>query len=60
LLDALPMDRLEEHQPYWAARGHLLWQTGRVEAAREAYDRAIGLCDDAAVREYLMGRRNAD
>ncbi len=60
LLDALPMDRLEEHQPYWAARGHLLKQTGRVEAAREAYDRAIGLCDDAAVRGYLMGRRNAE
>jgi RNA polymerase sigma-70 factor (ECF subfamily) len=60
VLEVLPKERLTDHQPYWAARAHLLAQMGRREEAKAAYERAIGLCDDAAVRGYLMGRRNAD
>jgi len=57
-LDALAGDqRLADYQPYWAARAVLLQQTGEAEAAEEAYDRAIGLETDPAVRRFLQQRR---
>jgi RNA polymerase sigma-70 factor, ECF subfamily len=57
-LDALANDpRLADYQPYWAARAGLLRQTGEVEAAEEAYDRAIGLEADPSVRRFLQQRR---
>jgi RNA polymerase sigma-70 factor (ECF subfamily) len=57
-LDAL-MDnpRLAEYQPYWAARAGLLARTGAREAAEAAYERAIGLEPDPAVRRFLEQRR---
>jgi len=58
-LDALSDDaRLAEYQPYWAARAGLL---ARMEDAREAgraYERAIGLESDPAVRRFLQGKRD--
>jgi predicted RNA polymerase sigma factor len=33
---------------------------GQAAEAREAYDRAVGLSEDAAVREFLVGRSAAD
>jgi RNA polymerase sigma-70 factor, ECF subfamily len=57
-LDALSADpRLAEYQPYWAARAGLAARTGEVAAAEEAYDRAIGLEADPAVRRFLQQRR---
>jgi RNA polymerase sigma-70 factor (ECF subfamily) len=57
-LDALADDaRLEEYQPYWAARAGLLARTGDPAAAAEAYERAIGLERDPAVRRFLERRR---
>lgn len=57
-LNALADDRrLAEYQPYWAARAGLLGRTGELEAAKEAYDRAIGLEADPAVRRFLQQRR---
>jgi RNA polymerase sigma-70 factor (ECF subfamily) len=57
-LDALPLDgRLEEYQPYWAARADLLARTTQADAAEQAYGRAIDLEADPAVREYLRRRR---
>jgi RNA polymerase sigma-70 factor (ECF subfamily) len=57
-LDALDGDaRLAEYQPYWAARAGLLARTGEVAAAEAAYDRAIGLEADPAVRRFLQHRR---
>jgi RNA polymerase sigma-70 factor (ECF subfamily) len=57
-LDALAADpRLAEYQPYWAARAGLLARTGEHAAAEEAFDRAIGLETDPAVREFLQQRR---
>jgi RNA polymerase sigma-70 factor, ECF subfamily len=54
-LDALEGDaRLAEHQPYRAARAALLARTGRTRAAAEAYQRAIGLESDPAVRRFLQ------
>jgi RNA polymerase sigma-70 factor (ECF subfamily) len=59
-LDALTDDtRLAEYQPYWAARAGLLARTGEIEAAEQAYDRAIGLEADPAVRDFLQQRRAA-
>jgi RNA polymerase sigma-70 factor (ECF subfamily) len=58
ILDDLSADaRLTDYQPYWAARAGLLARAGaRVEAAH-AYDRAIGLEADPAVRRFLQKRR---
>ena len=57
-LDALPPDsRIAQYQPYWAARAGLLSRLGAREAANEAYDRAIGLESDQAVRAFLQQRR---
>lgn len=55
-LDALPAHRLQEYQPYWAARAHVLAACGQREAAAHAYQRAIGLERDPAVRSYLQAR----
>jgi RNA polymerase sigma-70 factor (ECF subfamily) len=59
-LDVLGDDtRLAEYQPYWAARAGLLARMNDAVAARAAYDRAIGLESDPAVRRFLQTRRNA-
>jgi predicted RNA polymerase sigma factor len=49
--------RLVEYQPYWAARAELLATSGAVAEARQAYDVAIGLERDPAVRRFLQQRR---
>jgi RNA polymerase sigma-70 factor (ECF subfamily) len=49
--------RVAEYQPFWAARAALLARAGDVTAAREAYDRAIGLEADPAVRRFLQQQR---
>ncbi len=57
-LDALATDRqVGEYQPYWAARAELLARTGEAGAADAAYQRAIGLESDPAVRRFLQARR---
>ena len=59
-LEALAADpRLKEYQPYWAARANLLGLSGHSEAADRAYERAIGLESDPAVRQFLQNRRAA-
>jgi RNA polymerase sigma-70 factor (ECF subfamily) len=50
--------RLAEYQPYWAARAELLAKAGASEEARQAYDIAIGLERDPAVRRFLQRRRS--
>jgi RNA polymerase sigma-70 factor (ECF subfamily) len=57
-LDAVAGDsRLLEYQPYWAARAALLARTGAALEAGHAYDVAIGLERDPAVRRFLQQRR---
>ena len=51
--------RLNDYQPYGAARAGLLARLGQVPQAFEAYDRAIGLERDPAVRRFLQGKRAA-
>jgi RNA polymerase sigma-70 factor (ECF subfamily) len=62
-LDALPEPsadaRLAEYQPYWAARADLLSRTDARSEAWEAYEMAIGLERDGAVRRFLQGRQAA-
>jgi predicted RNA polymerase sigma factor len=57
-LQAVAADpRVAGYQPYWATRADLLARAGETRAAREAYDRAIGLETDAAVRSFLQERQ---
>jgi predicted RNA polymerase sigma factor len=51
--------RLAEYQPYWAARAELLARTGAHGEARRAYEMAIGLERDPAVRRFLDRRLSA-
>jgi RNA polymerase sigma-70 factor (ECF subfamily) len=51
--------RLSEYQPYWAARAALLASAGDIDAADAAYEKAIGLESDPAVRRFLQHRRAA-
>ena len=50
--------RITEYQPYWAARAELLAKTGAHSEAREAYEIAIGLERDPAVRRFLLRRQS--
>jgi predicted RNA polymerase sigma factor len=60
-LDAMPQvaadARLAEYQPYWAALAELLARTGAHRDARNAYEMAIGLERDPAVRRFLQRRQ---
>jgi RNA polymerase sigma-70 factor (ECF subfamily) len=59
-LDKLASDaRLADYQPHWAARADLLARTGDHAAADAAYERAIGLESNPAVRRFLERRRAA-
>jgi RNA polymerase sigma-70 factor (ECF subfamily) len=62
-LDAMPEaaadPRLAEYQPYWAARAELLAKAGTHDEARRAYEIAIGLERDPAVRRFLQMRQSA-
>jgi RNA polymerase sigma-70 factor (ECF subfamily) len=51
--------RLSQYQPYWAARAALLASAGDIDAADIAYEQAIGLERDPAVRRFLQHRRAA-
>jgi len=55
-LGSIPSEAIATHQPYWALRAHLLSTLGRAAEARNAYERAIGLSEDQAVREFLIER----
>jgi RNA polymerase sigma-70 factor (ECF subfamily) len=56
-LAAVDVDRAARYQPYWALRAHLMDRLERRAEADDAYARAIGLCEDDAVRQFLLARR---
>jgi predicted RNA polymerase sigma factor len=59
-LDRIDRASVASYQPFWAVRAHLLRQAGATSAAAEvndAYDRAIGLAQDPATRQFLLDRR---
>jgi RNA polymerase sigma-70 factor (ECF subfamily) len=53
LLEAIPAEAIKSYQPYWALAAHLLNRLQRSEEAAAAYSRAIGLCEDPAMRAFL-------
>ena len=54
-LNAIESPARNEYQHYWVVRAHALRLAGSRLAA-EAYQRAIGLTEDDAVRRYLRSR----
>jgi RNA polymerase sigma-70 factor (ECF subfamily) len=56
-LDTIAPDDVSAYQPYWAVRAHVLQQLGKRPEAVDAFDRAIGLTEDPAVRQFLLQRR---
>jgi predicted RNA polymerase sigma factor len=56
-LDGIDPDDVSAYQPYWAVRAHLLQRLGKKSEAVDAFDRAIGLAEDTAVREFLLQKR---
>jgi len=57
VLDRIDRDAVSGYQPYWAVRAHLLQRLGKTSEAAAAFDRAIGLAEDPAVRRFLLQRR---
>jgi predicted RNA polymerase sigma factor len=57
LLDAVPAESVKIYQPFWAVRAHLLQRLGRLQESHDAFDRAIGLTEDEAIRTFLWRRR---
>lgn len=55
----LARGELENYQPAWAARADLLRRLGRVDPAREAYEMALTLTEQAPQRR-LLERRMAE
>jgi RNA polymerase sigma-70 factor (ECF subfamily) len=58
-LDAIDLTDVSGFQPYWAVRAHLLRRLGRLPEASNAFDRAIGLADDPAVRQFLVQKKGS-
>jgi len=56
-LDGIAVDAVSAYQPSWAVRAHLLQRLGKTPEAVDAFDRAIGLAEDPAVRQFLLQRR---
>ena len=57
VLESIDPDAVSHYQPYWAVRAHLLQRLGKTRQASDAYDRAIGLAEDPAVRRFLIEKR---
>jgi len=57
VLDGIDPNDVSGYQPYWAVRAHLLQQLRKTSEAADAFDRAIGLAEDPAVRQFLLQRR---
>jgi predicted RNA polymerase sigma factor len=56
-LDGINQDAASGYQPYWAVRAHLLQRLDKTSEAADAFDRAIALAEDPAVRQFLLERR---
>jgi predicted RNA polymerase sigma factor len=59
VLDRIDLDAVSSYQPYWAVRAHLLQRLGKTFEAADAFNRAIGLAEDPAVRQFLLQRRES-
>lgn len=57
-LDALDPSKVSAHQPYWAARAHMLELAGQPADAAAAWGRALALTVEPALRAWLAARRH--
>jgi RNA polymerase sigma-70 factor (ECF subfamily) len=57
VLNRIDLNAASAYQPYWAVRAHLLQRLGKTSEAANALDRAIGLAEDPAVRQFLLQQR---
>jgi RNA polymerase sigma-70 factor (ECF subfamily) len=53
ILDSLE-NQAEEYYPFHVARADLLQRSNQLEAAIEAYERAVALCGNPAERSHLQ------
>lgn len=60
LLDAVEPERIAAHQPWWAARAHLLAMAGRHAEASTAYGRALALTVEPRLRAWMTQRLQAE
>ena len=58
-LDRISEAAVQQFQPAWATRAHLLAEAGRTTEARHAYDKAISLTTERGARDYLEMRGHA-
>jgi predicted RNA polymerase sigma factor len=59
LLQKVPAEAVATYQPYWALAAHLLKRMGQMTQSADAYRRAIGLSEDAALRAFLTAQMPA-
>jgi len=59
LLDAIEQARIASHQPWWAARAHLMSMAGDPAEAVTAYGRALALTVEPRLRAWIEKRRLA-
>jgi RNA polymerase sigma-70 factor, ECF subfamily len=57
-LQALPMDRVQNHAPWWVARSRVAFLAGQTAQAAQALSAAISLTKDAAVRQFLLDQHD--
>ncbi len=55
-LDALPVERVGRHQPWWVARSRIAELAGSRDEAARALETAMALTGDVAVRAFLVER----
>ena len=60
LLADIEAGRVASHQPWWAARAHLLAMDGAHAEAATAYGRALALTVEPRLRDWLALRREAE
>ena len=60
LLAGIEAERVASHQPWWAARAHLLAMEGSHGDAAAAYGRALALTVEPRLRDWLEQRRQAE
>ncbi|MEM8539738.1 MAG: DUF6596 domain-containing protein, partial [Pseudomonadota bacterium] len=53
VLAEIDEDELMAFQPYWATKAHLMAGTGNKKGAISAYEKAIALCTDNSIRDWL-------
>jgi RNA polymerase sigma-70 factor, ECF subfamily len=57
-LQALPLDRVQNHAPWWVARSRVAFLAGQTAQAAQALSAAISLTKDAAVRTFLLDQHD--